>query len=840
MVFVVAAAGCGDMGGCAVRPLPEGGLPGYQTIEGGGQIRVTPAGFTKLASLLPGLINSAVANGFCVGPGDFGNVNYCSRIPGGACGGQPGCDVNVSLVPGSVHFSVTDSATLHIDAAVKLEARAYIKLKLGFTKLECDAMRIHSDGIALGGDIETTISDTDGTLSVRVARITRFDASAIQLSECDLISDLAGVFLSVFADQISQAAIKAMTPLLQNSFHKVVPQPLGLEAVADMSQLIGTNPTAPAPLEARLVAGGYANLANNGLNIGFITGFNSDADPTTRQAARANNIPLASEPNRCSPAIPVVDLSAPPHSLPAVHRSAITNGPTFALTPAGELSGAPEAQGDIAIGLSQTALNLLGHHLVTSGGLCMTIGTGPAFPNLNLSAFNIILPSIASLQTKDGNDPILLIGRPQRAISFKVGDNTKDSPAVTVQVSHWEIDLYAFLYERYIRLLTLDVSADIGIALEFEPSPDGSASIKPMLVGISGQSIKVDVINSDFIKETPEQLKAVLPTLFEVVLQKIGNIQPIHIPTFAGFMLSELSLHRAVTAQDEFLAVNATLRPGAAARDLAARDPFAAEAVSALDAQARPQPPTSAGKARLFDITTPTPSKIRDALTRTAGGAMPSVAFEVDEFDDLGAGRRRELEWSWNINGGMWHPFQTGSPLVISDPSFALQGNYRIGLQSRAKGDYSTLSKVTETQVVIDSIGPKIFADQAVWKANDLWVPVRDAVSGKDVQVGFGPPGAEIPTTAWSANADASLPRAEFERLQIAGEVAVFARDPVGNESVELVSPIGNSTTASGCGCQSNGRSGIGGDLLAVFLGGAGFRRRQRQQRRRQQARCAS
>src|SRR5512146_1851841 len=62
IAFVVSMGACGNFGGCgacgATGPLPPGGLPGNQTIEGGAQVRVTPSGFTKLTSLLPGLINS--------------------------------------------------------------------------------------------------------------------------------------------------------------------------------------------------------------------------------------------------------------------------------------------------------------------------------------------------------------------------------------------------------------------------------------------------------------------------------------------------------------------------------------------------------------------------------------------------------------------------------------------------------------------------------------------------------------------------------------------------------------------------------------------------------------
>ena len=63
-VFIVAMGACGNLGGCgacsAAQPLPGGALPADQTVEGGAQIRVTPPGFNKLTSILPGALNQSL------------------------------------------------------------------------------------------------------------------------------------------------------------------------------------------------------------------------------------------------------------------------------------------------------------------------------------------------------------------------------------------------------------------------------------------------------------------------------------------------------------------------------------------------------------------------------------------------------------------------------------------------------------------------------------------------------------------------------------------------------------------------------------------------------------
>src|SRR5689334_12804219 len=59
--------GSGCSGGCScITPLPNP-IPSDQIIEGGAQVRVTPGGFQKITSIVPGVINQAVANGFCIG-----------------------------------------------------------------------------------------------------------------------------------------------------------------------------------------------------------------------------------------------------------------------------------------------------------------------------------------------------------------------------------------------------------------------------------------------------------------------------------------------------------------------------------------------------------------------------------------------------------------------------------------------------------------------------------------------------------------------------------------------------------------------------------------------------
>src|SRR5512147_190600 len=128
-VVVLAMGACGGVGGCgscsAVQPLPGGKLPADQTVEGGAQIRVTQQGFSKLTSILPGLLNQQLGAGFCVPGGSvaLGLVDYCQTTQG-QC--RSACRIVPTL--NAVTLSVTGTAQQVLHAHVDAKATAAIPL----------------------------------------------------------------------------------------------------------------------------------------------------------------------------------------------------------------------------------------------------------------------------------------------------------------------------------------------------------------------------------------------------------------------------------------------------------------------------------------------------------------------------------------------------------------------------------------------------------------------------------------------------------------------------------------------------------------------------------------
>jgi hypothetical protein len=146
---------------------------------------------------------------------------------------------------------------------------------------------------------------------------------------------------------------------------------------------------------------------------------------------------------------------------------------------------------------------------VTSGAVCLGVGTSFA-RMLNVQTISFLVPSLGDVASGMGIDPLLLVTRPQRALHFTIGENTVASPALTIGIEHLEVDFYAFLFERYVRAFTLDLTMNAGVNLEFEQPPGMPAKIKPTLVGISPKDVQLTVVNSEFVRESPDQLAAVL------------------------------------------------------------------------------------------------------------------------------------------------------------------------------------------------------------------------------------------------------------------------------------------------------------------------------------------
>lgn len=793
-LFILAMGACGSAGGCGscatVQPLPGGKLPVDQTIEGGAQLRVTPHGIATITSIVKPLLDQQVAGGFCLPAGSVlgGVVSFCETNQAPCTNG---CRVQPTLENVALGAHPTDPGELR----AHLQAHATVSVPLHILIGTCD-VNVTISHLVTDVDVALGIDGASGELGIHANPITNlsFDHSfSSDGAVCSAISDLASGIATIANGAVTDFVRNLLSPAITSTIDTLVPKPLGLAGVMNVGNLLaGLSSTRGANLEARLLPGGYARMKGGGLSVGIITGINADRDPSTRGPG------VASEPALCVPPLTAPDLGAAPASLARTTRS------TFKLDPVAQFDGAPDPTNDVAIGVSESTLDLLGHHVVTSGALCLGIGTS-FVSQLNLGTIGLFVRSLGALGSDTGNDPMLLVTRPQRALDVRIGDNTPTSPALTIGIQHLEVDFYAFVFERYVRAFTLDLSLDAGINLGFEQAPGQPAQIRPMLVGVDASHVTLTALNTEFVKESPAELEALLPSVFNLVTPLLGNLPAISVPPIAGFALDGLSVRHLTTAQDDFLAIYGDLGSSTLSQLAGialARAPLAA-----------PAPPSTA-TARLAGVVTPEPERIRAALLHQPDGALPRVTFDVDARDAAG----RDLEWSYQLDGGMWRVWRAGAPLVIEDLAFAWQGKYTIGLRSRVVGDYHTVSDPIEVPVIIDSVAPRILLDRAAWDGDRYRVPAFDVVSGAALQYAFGTPGHGA-QTGWTSGATIELTRALAETYgDDRGEVAVFVRDEAGNTASAVIAPQPPSSTG---GCDARGAGGGAG--LILFAGIAGI-----------------
>ncbi len=825
LVFLALSA-CGGIGsgcGCSQQPLPAGGLPKDQTVEGGGQIRVTRAGFTKLTSVVPAILNDTLGGGMCIDRTSILGADVCYQTTGPNNMCNPGCFVDINVT--QTRLTVTNANTLNVFVQANISSSVRIDPPI----FSACTMTITANNLSADLDIGFSIDPATGELRMQLNRINDYNLSGVNFSGCSVISFLANLVTSLLDSFLGEFIVGLLTPTINDLIQSFLPDPLGIEGMVDIGQMLGgVSPGTEGFMEARMVPGGYVQLGGGGMSLGLITGLNADQNPATRTAA------LDSEPAYCVPPIPAPNFAAPPASLPASTRG------TFTLMPAGAFVGNPEPADDLAIGLSETTLDLAGHHLVTSGGLCLGVGTS-LVEQLRLGTIGLLVPSIGELGS--GDEPLLLVTRPQQAIDFEIGAGTEASPAITLHIKQFEVDFYGFIYERYTRAFTMALDLDVGVNLEFVQMPGMPAQVKPILVGLESSNIGITVLNNEFVRESRQQLESVLPTVFDLALPLLGSgIGPIDVPDFAGFTLNNLRVQKVTTAQDDFMAIYASLGASMMMRDRVAKYPSLEGVIDRLDQSADMGnwPDTVAlsaldpnlgnrtdgARATLKSVAVPSPEDVRTALAMKDKSGLPTVTIDVDTHDNQG----RRLEWSWNINDGLYRPFTQASPLVIADRAFVWQGKYRIGLTSRVVGDYRTTSlEPIEVAVVIDSAPPKIRTEDARWYIGDFLVPATDAVyDSSELQWAWGRVGDDDPSTDWSGSA--RLERATVQDLSSAdGEILVFVRDPSGNVDQAIAkSNFHGAPGESGCNCGTDRTAPGAGSLILMMLVGAWLLFRQR------------
>ncbi|HEY3353814.1 MAG TPA: hypothetical protein VGQ83_11240, partial [Polyangia bacterium] len=799
-------AGCSGMSGCQiVEPLPAP-LPPDQVIEGAMQVRLAPSAFTKIQLAAPAMVQALFQNGLCVPKTQLsgswvGDVYACDTA---ACPGStaPGCLVHFNLT--GLSLGVPDGDTMKVDMTFDADAPLRILYDNGLWKDAC-TFNFTATNAHVVAYLRFGVNAGTGELEVHLDHLDQVDLSnsSVGSDDCSVLGAILGVVWDAAKSMMADWLVQLISPLFDGFVQNLLPRPLGLYGLLDLKQAMGLLGTGAGPasalelegkLETAIVPGGWAELKGGGLSLGVIGGLNSDLDPTTRAPGHS---PVNSQPAACVPVNPSPDLS-----LHGMYRH--PQRQTYMLDRLPALSGAPDPQGDLIIGIAQPFLELGGFHAINSGAVCLAVGTSMV-ELLNVGALGIIVPSLMNLVDSQ-TAPMLIVLRPQKPVGMKVGAGTATDPSIQVGIPRMMADLYAFIDERYVRAFTLGLDLNAGLNLAIVPDANGNPALQPTLLGIDPANVQLAVYNTELISETAADLEQVLPNLLVLISSAMGGaLKPFALPAVGGWGLSQLTLGKATGPTCDFLTIAATLAPAATT----------------------PQPvlPPVRTRAQVAAVRNPPAAAVRAALLKAPGGEPATVHL------DLG-GDGGELEWQLRVDGGMWRPFTRDPRPVVTDPAFALQGRHALEVRARRVGDWASLDPApVALTALIDSLPPRL-------------APRREGA-----QLRFGGQDAVSPPEALSYalvqdgrrgafGAADGLPLTEALRLTSGGArpLVVAVRDEAGNvaetaidvAALAAVAAPAAAAPAAGCALSPAAPGRAGALALAVALAGLVLRARRR------------
>ncbi len=425
-----------------------------------------------------------------------------------------------------------------------------------------------------------------------------------------------------------------------------------------------------------------------------------------------------------------------------------------ALSPPAFDVGAPVGGYDLGLSVSRQFVDQVLHHTEQSGTLCLSMSSDTV-PLLTSGLFTPIIPSLGKL-VGDGVDvPMRVALRPSAAPKVAFGAGTYDpdtkkpiDPLLTVTLNGLNVDFYALLDDRQVRLFTLTADVSVPLSLVFE----GCATLTPAIGDLTGAVTNVQASNSEIVAENLEALESLIPAFIGLAEPALSSgIQPFELPPFGDFKLKVVAAKGltpiAGTPKFEHLGLYAKLLRSTAACALTGPTTHATLARSELP---RPEQMRAHGQ--------PLP--------------WPKAVLQVSATGSAG-----NAEFATRVNHGLWtdfFPAKPGGELTVAHPAFVLQGRHLIEVRSRYAEHPRAVSAPVEVGFTVDYAPPEVTL-RADATRHRLEVRARDTVSAPgdlrySYRVGNGPfcepgPSREI----------------DLDAVEAAGGLTVRVADEQGN-----------------------------------------------------------
>jgi hypothetical protein len=428
--------------------------------------------------------------------------------------------------------------------------------------------------------------------------------------------------------------------------------------VSDLTEKVGFPPKTALNLFAALGSkskNGAARVDDNGLQMAVEAG--------TQPATDSNYLGVC-----VPPALVPAGVAVPPMDFDTNKPSAVTSY-------------------DVGFSLASEMLNRGFLDAYSAGMLCVAI-TNQTTAFISSGLFKTFLPSLGLL-TSGKDVPMKILLRPTQPPYVRIGKNTTmpdangnqvpDDPLITLAFKEMNLDFYALVDERQVRIFTLQ--ADLKLPLDLRTFPDPNAdTLQPVLGGLDTVLTNVSALSpdggaysatADMLAEDPGVVKDLLGAAVRLAQPLLaGVIKPIALPTMMGLKLSVRGVAGAVPKSDlaaggyDHLAVWAQMGACGGATGVLCGQ-------YTVKAQAR--------VARSY---------LPDSLREVKAGARPELELELSALTARSGAR---AQYSYRVDGSMWSPWLGGSKLALRDALFLVQGHHTVEVTAREAGDDHTM-----------------------------------------------------------------------------------------------------------------------------------------------------
>jgi len=197
---------------------------------------------------------------------------------------------------------------------------------------------------------------------------------------------------------------------------------------------------------------------------------------------------------------------------------------------------APAVGYDVAFSLSQQVMADTLYRVQQSGALCLELGN-ESVSLLESGLLSTLLPSLNKF-TDGKSVPLRVAIRPVNPPTVVIGEGTLGmngqplDPLLLIDWPQLEIDVYALLEDRNVRLFTIQADLKLPLGLDVR----GCDQLRPVVGSLMNAVQNVSVKNNELLAESPDALAMLVPSLLALAEPQLAMGFPsVTLPDLPGF-----------------------------------------------------------------------------------------------------------------------------------------------------------------------------------------------------------------------------------------------------------------------------------------------------------------